>query len=88
MLETIAIILIIEMKSLLIGEGADRYITGFGSDIVINPTSVTTVLEGLQDRVGDDVDIGAAWAGVEQHHQQRGVAAGVRAEHPARSPGA
>ncbi|MGA3540845.1 glycoside hydrolase family 3 protein [Micromonosporaceae bacterium DT194] len=41
----------------LIGEGADRYITGFGSDIVINPTSVTTVLEGLQDRVGDDVDI-------------------------------
>ncbi|QHC58741.1 glycoside hydrolase family 3 C-terminal domain-containing protein [Rathayibacter sp. VKM Ac-2760] len=36
----------------VIGEGADRYITGFGSDIVVNPTETSTILDGITERAG------------------------------------
>ncbi|PPG08133.1 hypothetical protein C5C59_13125 [Rathayibacter sp. AY1F4] len=36
----------------VIGEGADRYITGFGSDIVVNPTDTSTILDGITERAG------------------------------------
>lgn len=41
----------------VIGEAADRYLTGFGSDIVVDPTQVTTVLDGISARAGDGVDV-------------------------------
>ncbi|HKP08275.1 MAG TPA: glycoside hydrolase family 3 C-terminal domain-containing protein [Microbacterium sp.] len=41
----------------VIGEGADRYIGGFGSDIVVNPTSVTTIVDGIAARAGAAVDV-------------------------------
>ncbi|NQX16609.1 glycoside hydrolase family 3 protein [Rathayibacter sp. VKM Ac-2857] len=36
----------------VIGEGADRYMTGFGSDIVVNPTETSTILDGITARAG------------------------------------
>jgi len=41
----------------LIGESADRFITGFGSDMVTSPTRLTTVLDGLTSRLGSSVKI-------------------------------
>lgn len=41
----------------VIGEAADRYLTGFGSDIVVDPTQVTTVLDGISARAGDGVEV-------------------------------
>ncbi|MFD1827051.1 MULTISPECIES: glycoside hydrolase family 3 protein [Mumia] len=41
----------------VIGESADRYIQGFGSDTVIDPTNVSTVVEGIEDRAGTGVDV-------------------------------
>lgn len=42
-----------KLKSItVIGEAADRYITGFGSDIVVNPTETSTILDGIKDRAG------------------------------------
>ncbi len=41
----------------IVGESADRYIQGFGSDTVIDPTAVSTVVEGVEDEVGPGVDV-------------------------------
>ncbi|MDM8083270.1 glycoside hydrolase family 3 C-terminal domain-containing protein [Cellulomonas cellasea] len=41
----------------VIGEAADRYLTGFGSDIVVDPTQLTTILDGIADRAGSGVAV-------------------------------
>ncbi|WP_114560805.1 beta-glucosidase [Desertihabitans aurantiacus] len=41
----------------VIGEGADRYISGFGADFVRNPTAVVPILQGIEERAGDDVTV-------------------------------
>ncbi|MCC2316528.1 glycoside hydrolase family 3 C-terminal domain-containing protein [Cellulomonas chengniuliangii] len=41
----------------VIGEAADRYISGFGSDIVVDPTQVTTMVDGITARAGAGVEV-------------------------------
>ena len=41
----------------VIGEGADRFITGFGADTTSTPTDVVPILDGIRARAGEGVDV-------------------------------
>ena len=41
----------------VIGEGADRFIRGFGADTTSSPSQVTTILDGIRTRAGDGAEV-------------------------------